>query len=170
MKRFLLLGLLLTGSASYSVSAQGAFDVPAQYSFSKPDDYAQVEPQVLNTISWLEETPANQDVSRRQQAQRFLLAWASGSPKVSIGLQPFVGELAGKNTALLMAYMGGWTRYELQHPGDKDALTLNTEGVKSMLKVYELGGIDKSPGMENLRTVAARGELESWLRGKISMR
>jgi hypothetical protein len=169
MKRFLLLAVLL-GSATLPAAAQSAFDVPAQYSFSKPDDYAQVEPQVLSTINWLEETPANQDVSRRQQAQRFLLAWASGSPKVSIGLQPYVGELAGKNTALLMAYMGGWTRHSLQHPGDKDALTLNTEGVKSMLKVYELGGIDKSKGMENLRTVAASGELESWLRGKISMK
>jgi hypothetical protein len=167
MKRFLFLALLL-GGISYAASAQSAFDVPAQYNFSKPDDYAQVEPQVLNTINWLEETPANQDVSRRQQAQRFLLAWASGSPKVSIGLQPYVGELAGKNNALLMAYMGGWTRYSLQHPGDKDVLTLNTEGVKSMLKLYDLGGIDKSKGMENLRTVAANGELESWLRSKIS--
>jgi hypothetical protein len=110
----------------------------------------------------------NQDVSRRQQAQRFLLTWASGSPKVSIGLQPYVGELYGKNTALLMAYMGGWTRYSLQHPEDKNTLTLNAEGVKAMLKVYDLGGNAKIPAMENLRTIVSNGELETWLRSKIS--
>ncbi|WP_046244972.1 hypothetical protein [Hymenobacter terrenus] len=167
MKR-LLFAFFLLGSSPYLALAQSAFDVPARLSLSKPEDYAQYEPQVISTINWLEETPANQDVTRRQQAQRFLLTWANGSPKVSMGLQPYVGELYDKNTALLMAFMGGWTRFSLQHPNEKDVVRLNAEGVKSMLKVYELGGSEKNKAMENLRDVINKGELETWLKSKIT--
>lgn len=167
MQRFYF-ALLLLGSTLGPARAQSAFAVPAQLSLGKPEDYGQYEPQVISTINWLEETPANQDMNRRQQAQRFLLQWASGSPRVSIGLQPYVGELAGKNSALLLAFMGGWTRFSLQHPDQKDALALNAEGVRSMLKVYALGGIAPISAMDNLRQIADKGELETWLKGKIS--
>ena len=112
----------------------------------------------------------NQDVSRRKQAQRFLLTWASGSPRVSIGLQPYVGELYGKQTDLLMAFMGGWTRYSLQHPGQTDALTLNAEGVQAMLKLYALGGMGTIEPMEKVRALAAAGELNTWLQAHISQK
>jgi len=51
----LLLALLLGGLPA--VASAQTFDVPAHYTLSKPDDYAQYEPQVLNTINWLEATP-----------------------------------------------------------------------------------------------------------------
>jgi hypothetical protein len=164
----LLLALMLGGLPA--VASAQTFDVPAQYTLSKPDDYARYEPQVLSTINWLEATPVNQDVSRRKQAQRFLLTWASGSPKVSIGLQPYVGELYGKQTDLLMAFMGGWTRYSLQHPADTDALTLNAEGVQAMLKLYALGGMGTIPALEKVRDLTAAGELNTWLKSKISQK
>ena len=169
MQRFCF-ALLLLGSAPGPARAQSAFAVPAHLSLSKPEDYGQYEPQVISTINWLEETPANQDVNRRQQAQRFLLQWASGSPRVSIGLQPYVGELAGKNTALLLAFLGGYTRFSLQHPEQQDALARNAAGVRSMLNVYALGGIEPNKALDNLRQVADQGELETWLKGKISTR
>ncbi|GAB3572598.1 hypothetical protein [Hymenobacter daeguensis] len=165
MKKLLLAFLL--GGLPAVASAQ-TFDVPAQYSFSKPDDFARYEPQVISTINWLEATPVNQDVSRRKQAQRFLLEWASGSPKVSIGLQPYLGELYGKQTDLLMAFMGGWTRYSLQHPGVADPLMLNAEGVQAMLKVYALGGMGTIKPLDKVRDLAAAGELNTWLKDKIS--
>lgn len=163
----LLLAFLLGGLPTAGASAQ-TFDVPAQYTLGKPDDFAKYEPQVINTINWLEATPVNDDMSRRKQAQRFLLEWASGSPKVSIGLQPYVGELSGKQSDLLMAFMGGWTRYSLQHPGVTDALTLNAEGVQSMLKVYALGGLSTNKPLEKVRDLAAAGELNAWLKNKLS--
>ncbi|HEX8326176.1 MAG TPA: hypothetical protein VF629_01460 [Hymenobacter sp.] len=165
MKKLLLAFVL--GGLPALASAQ-TFDVPAQYTLSKPDDFAKYEPQVINTINWLEATPANQDLSRRKQAQRFLVEWASGSPNVSIGLQPYVGELAGKQSDLLVAFMAGWTRYSLQHPDVKDALTLNAEGVQSMLKVYALGGLPTNKPLEKVRDLAAAGELNTWLKSNIS--
>ncbi|MDO7846365.1 hypothetical protein Q5H92_08360 [Hymenobacter sp. M29] len=167
MKKLLLAFLL--GGLPALASAQ-TFDVPAQYTLSKPDDFARYEPQVISTINWLEATPVNQDVSRRKQAQRFLLEWASGSPKVSIGIEPYLGDLYGKQTDLLMAFMGGWTRYSLQHPNDTNTLTLNAEGVQAMLKLYALGGLGTIKPLENVRDLAAAGELNTWLKGKISQK
>ena len=92
---------------------------------------------MLATINWLEASPLPADSPQRKEANQFLMEWISGSPTVSVQMQPYLTDLYGKNPDLLMAFLGGWTRYAIQHPTDKDQLTLQVEGVKGMLASYK---------------------------------
>jgi hypothetical protein len=67
-----------------------------------------------------------------------------------------------------MAFMAGWAKYKLENPSATDKVKLNTEGVKTVLKIYSLGGASKDKNIEKLAKLASGGELEAWVKSKVS--
>jgi hypothetical protein len=161
---FLLFFALLTTGRLFGQS----FEVPANYAFGTKADYARYEPEVIRAVNWLEATPLNQDVAKRKEVNAFLFKYIEGSPTVTVELRQFVLELNKKNPDLLMVFMGGWTRHKLENPAQTDPLKLNTAGVQTVLKVYQLGGARKDKGLEKLIQLAGAGELEAWVKSKLS--
>jgi hypothetical protein len=162
-----LLSLMFTVLATHLLLGQN-FDVPANYAFTSKEDYATYEPQVIQAINWLESTPLNQQTGKRKQVNAFLFKYLEGSPTVSIALTPYVMELSKKNPDLLMAFLGGWAKYKLQNPEESDTLTLNTEGVKAVLKVYQLGGASKDKNVEKLLKLTSDQQLKDWVKSKLT--
>ena len=160
--------LLVAGGWAVAPTAQAQQSpVPSNYSFPTKADYAQYQPQVIETVNWLEKTPVNQQPEQRQAANRFLLEWMSGSPAVSVELQPYFMDLCPKNPDALMLFMGGWSRYQLQHPDEKDAVNLNVEGLKAVLQSYQTYHAKTNKKLEALQPLLANGTLPQWVQKQL---
>ncbi|WP_426491204.1 hypothetical protein [Hymenobacter sp. 102] len=168
MRKPLLFSALLFLATASITQAQTSYQPPVNYAFQTPDDYAEYEPQVIATVNWLEKTPLSQQPEVRKQADQFLFQWISGSSSVSVQLQKYVADLAGRESELLILFMGGWARYQLQHPEVKDATALNTEGVRTMLRAYQAGGFKKNKQLDELLKMDAAGSLPGWVKKQLA--
>lgn len=168
MKTHLSLLAILCIFSSFSQVAGQSFEVPANFSFQTKADYARYEPQIIEAVNWLENMPLNQEENKRKQVNIFLFKYIEGSPTVSIELQGYITDFTKKNPDLLIAFLGGWAKYKLQNPSVTDKLLLNTEGMKTILKIYKLGGATKDKGLEKLVKFTSDQELQDWVKGKLS--
>jgi hypothetical protein len=144
-----------------------AFEVPTNYTFQTKEDYAKYDQQVIQAVNWLESTPLNQEVNQREQVNIFLMKYLEGSPTISIELREFVLGLTQKNPNLLMGFMGGWAKYQLENPTVTDKLKLNIAGIKMLIKIYQLGGAAKDKSVEKLSKLTSQQELEDWVKSKL---
>jgi len=159
----LALGLLATSPAL----AQTTSPVPTGYTLKAPADYDQYRPQVIETVAWLANPSTPFGTSDRAAAGRFLVEWISGSPSVSVGVEPYVMELTSKDPDLLTAFLGGWASYSLQHPNEKDPVTLNTEATKTVLAVYANKGGKGSKRASELTKLNEQGTLPEWIKAHL---
>ncbi len=135
------------------------------------DDFVKSEPLVINTVDWLESTPLGQDSQKRQLLSARLLAWLTNSPTVTVEINSKTVTFAKKNPDLLMVFMAGWTRYCLQNGYSKDPVKCNLAGIKSAIKLYQLGsGIKKDKEMEKIIDKDAKNELESWIKSQLEQK
>jgi hypothetical protein len=168
MKRLQIL-LTLLGSLFLFGQVYGQrFELPANYSFQTKEDYAKYEQDVIKAVNWLETTPLNQEDTKRKQVNIFLFRYIEGSPTVSIELQGYVTEFSKKNPDLLIAFLGGWAKYKLENPTISDKVKLNTEGVRTVLRIYKLGGASKDKNLEKMAKFTSEQELENWVKNKLS--
>ena len=94
------------------------------------------------------------------------MVWLTGSPTVSITLNDYTTKLTAENPDLLMVFLAGWTKYELQNKEITDATKLNVKGVKSVLKSYGLGGAVKNKTLDKLAKMN-ENDLMKWVAGKL---
>jgi hypothetical protein len=151
-------GLLLTAPA---LRAQ-TFEVPTNVTYPSEAAYKPYEPQVIAAVDWLERTPLNAEPDKHQQTARFLIGWIQGAPNVSVQLMPYVPDLSQDNPQVLALFLGGWARYSLQHPDEKNQLALHLAAVQTVLKAYQLGGVQNKK-LDNLLALQSKGQLEAWL-------
>ncbi|MBN2089446.1 hypothetical protein JW964_07525 [candidate division KSB1 bacterium] len=144
------------------------FEVPTNFKMETKTDYEQYESQVLECIDYLENSPLNKDIEKRKQASTFLMKWISGTPKVKIVIEGYLLDLVEKNSDFIMIFIGGWTRYALENPDQKDSLLGNLAGLKSIIKVYTSGeGVKKDDKVQKLVKMDEKNKLETWLKSKI---
>lgn len=72
-----------------------------------------------------------------------------------------------KDSDLLMAFIGGWTRYAIQHPGVKDKQLLSAEGLKTMLTTYQTKGGKGNSNLDDLAKIAIEGQLPDWVKAHV---
>ena len=150
--------------------AQTASPVPTSYTLKAPADYDQYRSQVIETVAWLTNPATPFGTSDRAAAGRFLIEWISGSPSVSVGVEPYVLELTNKDPDLLTAFLGGWASYALQHPSEKDPVTLNVEAIKTVLTVYNNKG-GRSRGNKTaseLSKLNKQDKLPDWIKARLA--
>ena len=164
----LALAVLLFGISQ--LAAGQSFQVPQNYSLVKKTDYAKYEKDVIACVNWLETTPVNQQREKRKEANRFLLMWVTGSPDVDITLSRKIPGFS-KNPDLMMIFLGAWTKFDLEHPGQsKDEVAENVAGIRSVIKVYQanLGiGIRKDKDVQKMIKLEKKGKLEEWVRKQV---
>lgn len=166
MKKILLSAMFLISISI--VNAQNS-PVPTGYKLEKNDDYKKYQNDILKTIDYLENTPINTQKENRLKAKDFLMEWITGSPDVTIVLSSNIVIFADRNAELLVAFMGGYARYAIQHPEDKETLKGNVAGLKSVIKVYKMGnGIKDDDKVNKLVKTDAKGELEKWAKEQLA--
>lgn len=172
MKAISLLSTILFLTLSLNCFAQ-TFPVPKSYSLTTPEDYNKYEKDVLNVINWLEETPWNSKSGERQIANSFFLAWMSGSPTVTIEVSDnILMQIMEKNKELLIAYMGGYTKYSLHARTDKTNFDVNKAklaGFKAVIAKYNAEKKrSRDKNVEMLAKLDEEGTLENWIATDLS--
>lgn len=142
------------------------FNIPNNVKLESAEDYTNSETDVLNCITWLENTPVNQQTEKRTLANAYLMQWATGTPTVTIEMQAFQLDLAKKNASLIMTFMGGWIKYAIENPADKKNIQAsNTAGINSLMQVYtsnKENGMKKDKRIEKLLKMD-KAELQNWV-------
>ncbi|HTB27094.1 MAG TPA: hypothetical protein VK711_17105, partial [Puia sp.] len=143
---FLVLFLSLFVTTSFSQDNTLLDSIP-----TTKEGFIKSETAVINTINWLENTPLNQETDKRKQLSAKFLAWLTNSPTVTVDVDARTAPFTKRNPDLLFIFMGGWTKYSLQNNYSKDAVKCNVAGIKSSIKVYQMGnGLKKDKEMEKI--------------------
>ena len=146
------------------------FNIPDNVKLEVTEDYVKHEQRIVECINWLENTPISDDADKRLLANAYLMKWATGTPTVTIEMQAFQIDLAKKNSELLIIFMGGWIKYAIENPTDKDNIeAANIAGINSIVKVYTANkgkGLKKDKRIEKLIKMDA-SQLQEWVTEQI---
>lgn len=162
MKKLIFIALLGFVAMGKPVFAQD-YQVPQNYTLKEKGDYAKYEQDVIKTVDWLQQTSWDEQADKRKDADSFLLAWITGSPTITIGIGSPLMKLAKKNPELLMTFMGGYTKYCLQHKDKPDVNAANVAGLRALIDKYKVEKNHRREGaVEDLIKIDADGKLEQW--------
>jgi len=138
--------------------------------FQNEEDYAAFENELVKYIDWLESNSLNHP--QRQNVHALIIKWAEGTPKITIDINSYIVDFSKKNSGFLVLYIGGWIKYSLQNPTDKnDKLKVNLAALNSVLDFYEKGkdfGVKKNKHIAKVLKKRKKGELESWMEKEIN--
>lgn len=158
--------VLLSGQMAFAQD----FEIPNNLKLEKEADYIHLEADVLKGISWLENTGVNEQKTKRENTSAFVLRWMMGTPTMTIALQVFQTELTKKNPDLMISFLGGWTKFTIKNPSEKDdVIKANMAGFQSLIKVYTANkenGMRKDKKIEKLLKLDST-ELETWIRKEV---
>ena len=150
-------------SATAVVSAQG-FEVPKKYKLKKAEDFANYENDFIGAYKWLMATSMGEQAEKRKEVNKFLLAWISGAPNVTVEIRPEIVTFMEKNPDLLLVFMTGWAQYALS-TGDKSKSAGTLNGLESVVEFYEKNKtkLNQDPNVENYVAMKADGTLEDFV-------
>lgn len=169
MKLTSLISIVIVLLTSQIIVAQD-FQIPKNVQLEKESDYKKYEDAVLNGIMWLEKTNIEEQATKRVHTNAFVLQWIMGTPTFSIELSSFQIDLTEKNPELLTTFLGGWTKFAIENPTEKDdTIKANMEGFKSLMQVYMANrdsGMKKDKKIEKLIKLTPEA-LEKWVRKEV---
>ncbi|MGZ3753174.1 MAG: hypothetical protein ACXVAU_17960, partial [Mucilaginibacter sp.] len=135
------------------------------YVLKAKEDYPKYEEDVIKTVDWLQQTPWTEQADKRKEANAFFVAWITGSPNVSISIGSPLIKFTEKNSQLLIAFMGAYTKYALQHKSDLDKDLANATALRALMDKYtsEQDHV-KDNAVEKLIKVEKDGKLADWIK------
>ena len=138
------------------------FQIPQNYNLVKAEDYAPYEQDVINSVKWLADIPINQNVGKREEANAFLMKWMLGSPNLKIVVHPEIVTFSS-NPEMLIAFLGGWTKYSLETKDYSNQLKGNIAGIENAIFVYNKNKkiIGKDKNIEKYIKLQSKGKLEN---------
>ena len=155
--------LLLT-TAVYSQGIKVPEDMP-----TTKEEFVASEKPLLGIIDYLDSTAINKEPEKRRAAVTYLVSWLTNSPTVTLTVDARTTSFLKKNPELVGNFMGGYTKYSLEHEYSKDQVACNVAGLQSVIKVYKMGnGAKKDKDLDKLAALDAKGELEKWVREQLS--
>jgi len=162
MKKLFFASILCFLAISFTASAQ-TYEVPKNYVLKAKEDYPKYNDDVVKTVDWLQQMSWAEQTDKRKEANTFLIAWITGSPDVSISIGSTLLKFADKNKELLITFMGGFTKYAIQHKNDFNKDQANIAGLRAMIDKYTNDPArKKDSAMEKLVKMDKDGKLEEW--------
>jgi hypothetical protein len=135
---------------------------------STKEEFTASEPNVINTVNYLETTPIDKQGDAWRMQAKLLVGWITNSPQVTVEMNEKVMPFSKRNPELMFVFMGGWTKYVLQNGYSKNKLQSNVAGIRSAIKVYKAGnGLKKDKEMDKLIKIDDSGGLEAWVAGQL---
>ncbi|MBX7044686.1 MAG: hypothetical protein K1X86_02520 [Ignavibacteria bacterium] len=131
------------------------------------EDYEKMIPNILKGIEWLETTPVTKDTTLRKEINAYVLVFAAGYHGITISIRGYLTEYSEANPQLLMAFIAGAVKYELATKDKENEVKINAAGLKSILNLYNLGGIKKNDAIDTLIEKEKTGKLDEFIREKL---
>lgn len=153
-----LLALLVT----LQLSAQ-EWTVPKNLTLETEADYRSHEKSVIDAVEYLYSLPPNQEATKRQATNAYLIQWLTGTPTVSLALYAELSDY-GDCADCLVLYMGSYAQTAILKPDTPDASNHYT-ALKRVLNYYEANRevIGKQKPLEKLLKLQAKGKLKAYV-------
>lgn len=159
-------------------SSVSEWEVPT-YSFKgvpqgDPDGlYTRYQAEVINCHDWLQNTPIDMQIAKRNEAKRFMTLWTTGCDDVHITLHTDFMYVSKVENEMMISYLGGWSKYALLH---KDMAEEELEvqsclaGIEAQLALYKnneksfASNKDLKKFIKNISTMKKKNQLEGMVR------
>jgi len=112
------------------------FNIPKDYKLVKVEDYALYENDIISCVDWLMNTPLDENLNKRKEANAFLIKWLSGSPNVHIEIKQEIVTFMSTSPDLLMIFMGGWAKYSIKTKDYNNNVEGSMAGIESVIAFY----------------------------------
>lgn len=141
------------------------FEVPEDYELKTEEDYEAYEDEALDCANWLLDTPLNEELKMRTKANKFLLKYVEGSPKITIIINPKIINFLDSSPYLLMIYMAGWVKFSFETEKFDDVFENSFAAINSTIDVYQRDRnyISKDKHMEKYVKMRAKGTLKAYV-------
>ncbi|MEH0156378.1 hypothetical protein V6R21_19680 [Limibacter armeniacum] len=157
----LTLFIFLTSFAAFSQD----FKIPTKYTLETEEDYDRYETDALACINFLLDEPYYRQDSERQKANKFVVEWLSGSPKVHIGIDPRILTFIQTSPEMLVIFMGGWAKYSLESKDFDNTEAGNLAGIQAVIDFYTKNKptLNKDKNIEKYIKLAKKGKLKDFI-------
>ena len=110
----------------------------------------------------------NQKTEKRKEVNTYLTQWLTGTPDVTINLNPEVITFMDCSDCLLV-FMGSWAKYALVNKDYNNELKGSIAGIESVIRLYESNknSIKKNKAIEKYIKLQEKGKLENDIKSKI---
>ena len=170
LQKLSFLGFILFLQINLFAQKDDSF-IPDEFVLETAEDYAPYEDNIVGAIDYLSSNPIDDRDELRAAAEKMFLLWITGSPSVNVHINPYLIEIVEKNPAFLPLFMGGWTKYVIQNPDQKDNhLQGNLEGLEMVLDFYQKGkdfGVVKDKKVAKLLKIQKAGKLKEHIKDQI---
>lgn len=144
------------------------FEVPPNVVLNTPEDFRHFEIGMVQAYNWLLKTPLDQEPEKRKQVSAFFLKWLTGSPDVTVSIDPKIVTFMDCPDCM-MIFMGGWTIHTLNNKYRNDSVQGATVGILAVIDFYEANkqvlGVNKA--IEKYVRLKEKGKLEKYISDKM---
>lgn len=150
-----------------NIAVSQDFEVP-EYELEAAEDYAEYEDDVIAGFNWLVSNAPDHEVAKRAEVSKFLLAWMTGSPNVSIVIDAEVLTFMNSSPTMLVVFLGGWTKYALENDAYDDAYQGSLAGLNAVVAYYSAykDKLGKDKNIEKYVKMKSKGKLEAFVKSK----
>lgn len=141
-------------------------EIPNNLKLENTEDYNKTEQLVLNSTTWLLNTPITENTNKRKEINAFLIKWMTGSPTVTIDLVSGIVPL--DSTDCLISFMSGWTKYSIENNYSGNKIECALAGVKNAIEFYTKNKLElgKNSNMEKLIKQHKKRKLKKYIETK----
>ncbi|MCQ2210522.1 MAG: hypothetical protein MJZ34_09540 [Paludibacteraceae bacterium] len=157
-------------TAEWEVPVYSFIGVPA----GDPDGrYVKYNDDIIQCHDWLQNTLIGEQGIKRIEAKKFMVKWSLGCSHVSITIDSKFVYSDRVEQELLVAYVGGWCKYALQHQDQsKEDLMVpcTLAGIEAQLNLYEKNekafssNKDLKKFIKNMTSLKKKNKLEEYVR------
>jgi len=164
MKKVSILFVLLL--AILQLQAQ-EFTVPKDYKLEVAEDYAQYEQDIVNAIEWVLNTPIDEQLSKRVEANAFIMKWLTGSPTVQVEIHPEIVSFIDSGHDLMMPFLGGWTKYSIETKDYSNKVAGNLAGLEAVMEFYTANDMPKNKKIEDYIKLHKNDKLKGYIERRV---
>lgn len=107
------------------------------------------------------ENPINQQNKKREEANRFLTLWATGTKSFTIALNTDIVPFVAKSGDYLLMFLGGWSKYAIENKDDYNTVDTHIAAIETVISFYNNNKllIKKDKEVEKFAKMKEKGTL-----------
>jgi hypothetical protein len=131
--------------------AQTPFELPKNIELNTKNDYVTYESNLVNAATWLEQSDLDKEVEKRKDVNAFIIKYVTGTPNLTIDVNPALVKLTEKNIQLLTIYLASYAKYVIETKNPTTRIAAIKAALVSTINVYKKGiAVARNKEMEKI--------------------
>jgi hypothetical protein len=160
MKFFTLALFILTTIITFGQD----FSYLDEIKLEKAEDYKKHERTVIEATNFIMKTSTNEKKASRISCSKFIIAYASGVPDITISLSNSVLNVTKKNPEVLVMFMGLFIKTSINHRDASDSFHKNYVFTEIAKYCRQGNGIKNTRVIKSLKKADKKGEMKAWVK------